>query len=426
MSARSVPPHSPAAVSALTDDISTMSISPHTPLPPQLQLRNQNQSQGGRDSLDTDERAYSQPQSDVIIKSGWLSKRGKQKWSWSRRWFVLRPGQLSIYKDDTEYKALDIIPMTNVSTAVILEGKDKKRKTHFAVFTTKKNFHLQADSSDSAEHWVNDIKNAARLASQSESRPSTSIFRPSFQMSIENTKSKESLPIIPSATNSADNLNDHPQLPHPVVRGDSTDRLFSRSPSLLSTPGSPPGVMMPVPTPTPPLSTHANSYYEFSGNEDGGFSSGASDYGHSGTLTAPSELHLADQSAGTARLSADDSRVAYDLAKLEKDKVLKSGYLLRLVKRMNQWKRKWVVLRLNSLTFYKSDDEYQSLKVVPLSEIIDVMEIDALSRTKKFCLQVILSEKRIRLCASNAEDQQEWLAAFKSAIANRKTTENEG
>ncbi|KAJ8097929.1 hypothetical protein POJ06DRAFT_25347 [Lipomyces tetrasporus] len=499
ITARVVPQHSPAAVSALADNISTLSISPRTPIPPQLQLRNQNQ-QGTtvpassasavvRASTETDER--SSMNNDVIIRNGWLLKRGK-RWTWARRWFVLRPAQLTIYKNDSEYKAADIIPISDINTAAILSEKsDSKRKAHFAIFTPSRNYHLQANTPVEAEDWVTDIKMAVRLAEQQLEflrRQSAATFRaPNFQGSAENVRSSENLagisPSVPQLTvvpvtaapsdqtdENAETVgrpslsddhhqqhqqqqqhnhhrqhhaygshhvhgqmlhNQHQQPQHEQHEQHQQQhhpRQRLASPIESDLPLSPTTAAHDsiARSRSPDQSIHNGSSYEFSGAEDLGFSSGASEYGvpiSSANLRNPSDIQLsAPGPAGQPRTSTStaDNHVAHDLAQLEKDRVLESGYLLRLVRRYNQWRRKWVVLRKGSLAFYKSEDEYKPLKIIPLDHIIDVMEIDPMSRSKQYCLQVILPEKRLRLCADTEEDLTRWLVAIKAAVVRYK------
>ncbi|KAK9358629.1 hypothetical protein V1504DRAFT_460459 [Lipomyces starkeyi] len=476
ITARVVPQYSPAAVSALADGMSTLSISPRTPIPPQLQIRNQNQGIAAtssaasamvRASSETDER--SSTNNDIIIRNGWLMKRGK-RWTWARRWFVLRPAQLTCYKDESEYKAADIIPISDINTAAILADKsDSKRKAHFAVFTPSRNYHLQASTPAEAEQWVTDIKTAVRMSEQQSEylrRQSATIFRaPNFQGSAENARSSENLTdIAPGAphvaivapspspndrtnenteiggrTSISDDHHDHSShhTHGHMVHGHhqlQQQQHHLQSQRLTSTIESdlPLSTTAIARSRSPEYSVHNGSTYEFSGAEDMGFSSGASDYGvpiSGGPLRNPSQIQLSPPAAqvGQPRTSTStaDSHVVHDLAQLEKDRVLKSGYLLRLVKRYNQWRKKWVVLRKGSIAFYKSEDEYKPLKIVPLDHVIDVMEIDPMSRSKQYCLQIILPEKRLRLCADTEEDLTRWLVAIKAAVVRcKKDKEN--
>lgn len=188
---------------------------------------------------------------------------------------------------------------------------------------------------------------------------------------------------------------------------------------------------------TAEASIYNGSTYDFSGPEDIGFSSGASDFGGDAIQspdTSPVVFSHTSQIGGVLNSSestspkTDKNRdIAQDLARLEKDRVLYSGYLLRLAKRYNQWRRKWVVLRKSSLCFYKSEDEYKLRKLVHLESIIDVMEIDPISKTKVFCMQIILPDKRLRFCAASEDDLTKWLVAIKAAVSKcKKEKENEG
>jgi hypothetical protein len=98
------------------------------------------------------------------------------------------------------------------------------------------------------------------------------------------------------------------------------------------------------------------------------------------------------------------------------------GYLqgLRIKGTVRQWKRLWVVLRPKSLAFYKDEQEYSALKIISMSQVIDAAEVDPMSRSKTFCLQIIAEEKTYRLCAPDEESLARWLGALKSVIVFRK------
>ncbi|KAK9450535.1 uncharacterized protein V1518DRAFT_437350 [Limtongia smithiae] len=461
---RMVPPHSPAAVSALSDHVDVLSLSPHTPLPPQLVAKSQNTSAvisasaaTARMSSETDER--SSINNDSVIRNGWLMKRGKQRWTWNRRWFVLRPTQLSWYKDESEYKAVEIVQISDINTAAILSDKPDKRRAHFAIFTPSKNLHLQAASPKEAENWVADINSAVKVAEQADYYRRTSethLRPPNFGLSAENLRSSESLhrsvlsvstaagatpPIIPivppdQAEISADELPSaqprqiiaHSHIPHattfPVSSSyHSQHSLHSRQMRHQSS-----ITAIELNNGERAESLHSPSLYDDAtfdlSNDDVGFSSGASEYG---LRTAPPDIRAASPArdprssvaAGGASVSSTNlkSTTMNELARLEKEKVIQSGYLFRLVNRYNQWRKKWVVLRKGSLCFYKTEEEYKTLKVVPLNKIIDVMEVDPLAKNRKYCMQIILPEKRIRLCADTEDNLTRWLVAIKSAVS---------
>lgn len=100
------------------------------------------------------------------------------------------------------------------------------------------------------------------------------------------------------------------------------------------------------------------------------------------------------------------------------EKVICHGYLqgLRIEGGVRQWKRLWTVLRPKSLAFYKNDQEYSAIKIIPMTQVIDAAEIDPLSRSKNFCFQIIVEEKSYRLCAPDEESFDKWLGCLKSII----------
>jgi hypothetical protein len=87
---------------------------------------------------------------------------------------------------------------------------------------------------------------------------------------------------------------------------------------------------------------------------------------------------------------------------------------------VRQWKRVWVVLRPKGLAFYKSDEEYSATHIIPFSSIIDAVDIDSVSRSKQYCMQVITEEKNFRFCARDENSLAKWLGAFKSLLIKRK------
>jgi hypothetical protein len=107
------------------------------------------------------------------------------------------------------------------------------------------------------------------------------------------------------------------------------------------------------------------------------------------------------------------------------ERVVWQGYLLYLKSTggVRQWKDYWAVIRPKNVVFYKNDAEYSPLLVIPLSSVINVVEIDPLSKTKRHCLQIITEERSYKLCAHNEDTLDTSLGAFKSLLAKRKDYE---
>ena len=74
---------------------------------------------------------------------------------------------------------------------------------------------------------------------------------------------------------------------------------------------------------------------------------------------------------------------------------------------------------MKNLTFYKADDEYYAIRVVRMSSVIDAADIDPVSRSKRFCFQIIIEDKTYRLSAPDEEELAKWLGALKSVLARR-------
>ena len=122
---------------------------------------------------------------------------------------------------------------------------------------------------------------------------------------------------------------------------------------------------------------------------------------------------------GTARNASQVSGFHVDQ---DDERVVWHGYLLCLKSKggVRQWKRLWAVLRPKNMAFYKNEEEYAARLIIPLSNMIDAVEIDPVSRTKFHCMQIIDEEKSYRFCAPSEEALARWLGALKSQLARRK------
>lgn len=107
------------------------------------------------------------------------------------------------------------------------------------------------------------------------------------------------------------------------------------------------------------------------------------------------------------------------------DRVIWQGwlYLLRHRRGMRQWKDMWAVLRPRNLILYKDESEYTARWILPLSAVVNVVDIDPLSKSKKHCLQVITEEKSYRFCAHDEDALVRCIGAFKSLLAKRRELE---
>jgi hypothetical protein len=171
---------------------------------------------------------------------------------------------------------------------------------------------------------------------------------------------------------------------------------------------------------------------EYSGNELGSHSDISDVDPHSAQEVSTNpipEKSLAARPADPSRPVLGGRNVSQmSVVNMEQDaeRVVWQGYLLYLKSKggVRQWKDLWAVLRPKNLALYKDDGEYSPRLIIPLSSIINAVEIDPISRTKTHCMQIITEEKSYRFCAHSEESLDKSLGAFKSLLAKRK--ENEG
>ena len=119
-------------------------------------------------------------------------------------------------------------------------------------------------------------------------------------------------------------------------------------------------------------------------------------------------------------LSAEEIRKAQNPQ--DEERVVYHGWILLLKSKsgVRQWKKSWLVLRPKGLALYKNEEEYAALLIIPFGHVIDAVEIDPISKSKRFCMQIITDERNYRFCAINEESLTRCLGAFKSLLAKRK------
>jgi hypothetical protein len=56
--------------------------------------------------------------------------------------------------------------------------------------------------------------------------------------------------------------------------------------------------------------------------------------------------------------------------------------------------------------------------------IVSAVEIDAMSKSKKDCMQIITEDKTYRFCAPDEESLAKWLGALKSQLVDKRKKED--
>ncbi|KAF2651433.1 hypothetical protein K491DRAFT_707043 [Lophiostoma macrostomum CBS 122681] len=317
---------------------------------------------------------------DRVIKAGTVQ--------WKPIYLVLRPNLLSIYRDKDETKLRHKITLSDL-TAVARQKDSKKKMAHvFGLFSPARNYRLGAATEKDAQEWVDLIRMEARIDAEDEDmivmsplgdKTTFSGFgRAAGRDHIASSSSEAEQAQRPSSSVSRDQMRSARRLSHTL---------------------------------------------NYSGNEHGSFS----DFSDTGGA-----LHAALHGSTTSlpHTSQDPKRSFSQVSSLgampDNERVVYHGWLYVLKSKggVRQWKKVWVVLRPKTLGLYKNEEEYSANLIVPFSNIIDAVDIDPVSRTKKYCMQIISEEKNFRFCASNEDSLSKWLGAFKSLLAKRKDAEH--
>ncbi|KAI9760878.1 MAG: Cytoplasmic GTPase/eEF2-like protein (ribosomal biogenesis) [Chaenotheca gracillima] len=348
---------------------------------------------------------------DRVLKAGEVQKRTRKTKTWKTAHLVLRPNLLSIYKKPGEIKLHRQITLSDLTAVAFL--KDPKRDHVFGLFSPSKNYHLQAKTDKDVHEWVDLIRQEARIDEEEE------------EMFLASPGGRKG-PVHGFGR----------QFPW-LGRHEHQDRLGSSSPEPLEHPfPQPPKTRESVKV--PPVQRQASQNLDYSGNELGSHSDfsdippepGVRD--SSLSLSQPESRAVGLESVGPPYAANPRAAVARNVSRssgldmaVEDERVIWHGQLLCLVSKggVRRWKNVWTVLRSRQLALYKNKDEYSAILLIPLSTIINAVEIDPISKSKAHCMQIILPSKSYRFCAPDEEALMKWLGALKSLFAKRKEAE---
>ncbi|KAG6017601.1 hypothetical protein E4U54_005848 [Claviceps lovelessii] len=332
-------------------------------------------------------------ESDRVIKSGYVEKRTKTK-KWKTVYLVMRPNTLAIYKNEKETKLRHQLYLSDLTAVTFLKDPKQKRDNVFGLFSPSRNFHLQAPTKQDAQEWVDLIRREARIEEEEEemflANPLTRSLSPGGMMAI-----------------SASGLSD-------ALEGRDVDGVLSSSPETYG-------------PPEPSFMLNAADRRKSSTLDSSGMSGN----------DLPSHSDLSDTEFQRPKILANRSRSQVsvhngvgqnnNMAAVEQDpdRVIWQGWLwqLRSKRGVKQWKDMWGVLRPRNLILYKNESEYTAQWIVELSDVVDVVDTDPVSKNKENCLQIITEEKGFRFCTHDEESLVQFIGAFKSLLAKRRGLE---
>ncbi|KAK5682469.1 hypothetical protein LTS10_005597 [Elasticomyces elasticus] len=367
---------------------------------------------------------------DRIIKSGNVLKRNrKRKSTWKPIYIVLRPNLLSIYRDKHEAKLRHQISLSDLTAVARQKDPKRKGKHVFGLFSPSRNFHLEAASDEEAQTWVELIRKEAHmdedegeiyLASPGGARSAYQGFGRSIDaIAVAGMDGGDGY-----TSSDAEALNSQRSVPKQRDRGNTQSSTFGgRRASQVEYSGPDGG-----------------SYSDFSDSIGPAARMSALSLSHSDTRPSTSSVQRPPQTHSIygavptrppnlrtlSQLSNTAGSPSQDAIKIqqqeEAERVLYHGYiyLLKSTSGVRRWSKVWMVLRSRALALYKNEEEYTATLILPFHTIIDVVEIDPISKSRTSCMQVISEERNYRFCALDEESLARWLGAFKSLLSRRK------
>jgi hypothetical protein len=352
---------------------------------------------------------------------------------------VLRPHLLSIYRDSSESKLRHQIILSDLTAVARQKDPKRKGKHAFGLFSPSRNFHLEGQTDLDAQDWVELIRDAARM---NEHEEEITLASPSGTKSIYQGFER-SRGISPPPGLASDDRSGGYSSSDAEALGPSTYTLPKRRDKTAATVGN-----------------RRPSQIDYSGAEGyGSYSDFSDSLGPTAPLSALSALSLSHSDSrpatgntqqhispttahihsvygpvpqrpnagqrNTSQLSAhvipSDATPKQNVPE-DQERVVYHNWILLLRPKhgVRQWKKVWMVVRPRALALYKNEDEYRPLLILPFESIIDAVEIDPISRSKKYCLQVLSEERNYRFCALNEDCLNRWLGALKSVLSRRR------
>lgn len=275
---------------------------------------------------------------DVVLKSGYLSKKGERRKTWKKRWFVLRPTHIAFYKTEAEYKLLRLLDLNDVHSCIPVQ---LKRHTHvFGLILPKRTYYLQAGSAQDVHNWVEAIEDARQTL---------------MATSTQNSGNNGSMPIpIPRTSTTGTNIATRPP---PISVSPQQQQNPNTLAQVVSSSDSEDAMSQLAPP--PPI----------------GGGGGGVDRGGSG-LVAPSPTNV------TFSVSPNKPQVTPSPVSLgprdvsAPSKIILSGYLMKCGSKRRNWRKRWFVLTAEKLFYSRSHMDTKPHRVFSFSDILDAMDYD--------------------------------------------------
>ncbi|KAJ2028619.1 hypothetical protein IWW57_002068 [Coemansia sp. S610] len=407
------------------------------------------QAEGARERLCRD-KARDAIKKEQVHMEGFLYKKagGGASKGWNKRWCVLRSQALMIYKRYNEDKLKRVIRADEITDIHPIQ-----RRNHSFVFeveTPARSFFFEASSDQELDTWLARLKsvvedvNCLHCGSPSSNRPSAeschhqddNASRMHFATASRATL-RSPVDDVPEAFMSLPTAATHrtgtPAMPANTIfatqdsgacRGDGNEPARIRAAESFHA-GRDPGGMNTLSLGLRIDTPHTTSLQQDSSANPVTALPPGVDLGHE-----PAPVVEGDE--GDDEGEDEDEEPNFNVShrreienRLEEDRVILRGYLLKQDK-LRQWRRRWFVLRQNTLSYYHDDKEYEVKQILRRDDIYDIRGPDpstAKARSlRRTYFKVVSAKRNYWLAHDEAAVAREWFNAL--VLWNEPATSN--
>ncbi|KAH3686284.1 hypothetical protein WICPIJ_002733 [Wickerhamomyces pijperi] len=379
-----------------------------------------------------------------LLHSSYLYKRSKSH-NWQRRWFVLRSNQIAYYKDSKEHKASKVIDIKDVLSIAVIPDN---HRFHFIIVTNKRIYHLKCSEEQDFHMWIellNQVYTEYNKKFESQSIADSRISESQLEKLYQEDQDDDFEYTQPVNINDIDFSNFHlsgtednftsgqGSDTNTTMHNASSTSLPLHTNTAVTVPEHTHNVAAHIPSPIQEeIDTETAQETPATKTRKPTDSSLIIQTQNSNSNSTNHNATLYDSIPSTSSPLATEQRptlpqrpaVTYysSFSSSQPERTITSGSLYRLKKRYNQWRKYYVVLTNHAMYFYKSHKDHQQGKIhkeIKLQDMIDVVELDALSKSKVYCMLIITPWKRIRFCAEDEDALVSWLVYLKTVLKTR-------
>lgn len=347
-----------------------------------------------------------------VIKSGQMDRRVKKKGtfksSWKTAYLVLRPGLLSVYKDEKESELKLSITLSDVTAVTPVK---KSRTDHVVgIFSPSKNYHFASATAQDAADWISALRSEIRPADAFVLHPPSARFgaqdQPNYDTTDMSGDDREAWGSPLSPPGNLSSTRSHAEtrsIYNPAIYSGNEQTTTSQSDfsDFGSVPQRSSFLSSSIPITNTPLSPIPDDVATTS-------------------IRPPFARGLSNLSDTNIPTSQKSTRPAQQPQLFDPSKVIRQGHLKisKSTSGVRQWRTCWAVLRSYTLSIYKSLSEYSPALILPTYSIVEAAEIE---RKRENCFQIIGEDKTYRFQAESENELEMWLGALKSVLVKMET-----